>query len=63
VTDYSAVGPPLPPIAPRRYRQSARHQAVSDIVMRRGPRPSGMTNSYDARAVRANLAPRIARPH
>lgn len=58
-SSFAAAGPPLP-LAPRRYREDARHQAVSDIVMHRGQRPIGVANAYDARAVRANLGAAIA---
>ncbi len=56
-TDFNAAGPPVPPFIPaRRYHQDTRHQAVSDILMQRGERPASMTNAFDARTVRANLA-------
>jgi hypothetical protein len=59
--EFENSGPPGP-LAPRRYRETARYQAVSDIVMRRGPRPIEAANAYDARTVQANLAAHIARP-
>lgn len=58
-SSFAASGPPLP-LAPRRYREDSRHQAVSEIVMHRGQRPIGTTNAYDARAVLANLRMAIA---
>jgi hypothetical protein len=61
-SEFRTSGPPRPPIAPRNYREVSRYQAMSDIVMQRGPRPDGQANAYDARAVMANLAWRIQRP-
>jgi hypothetical protein len=61
-TAYEPYGPPLPPIAPRRYREVSRHQAVSEILMYRGARPNA-PNAYDARVVHANLGWRVTRPN
>src|SRR5262249_49317328 len=58
-----AVGPPLPPIAPRRYRSETRYVATSDIMMFRGVRPLNAPSAFDARAVQNNLASRIQRSH
>jgi hypothetical protein len=44
------------------YREVPRHQAVADVAMFYGVRPPLAANAYDARAVQANLAPRIKHP-
>jgi hypothetical protein len=56
------VGPPMPPIAPRRYRSEARFIATSDIMMFRGVRPLNVPAAFDARTVQANLITQIRRP-
>lgn len=62
-TEFAAAGLPAPPIvAPRRYREITSYTAVSDIILHRGPRPENAA-AFDARAVHANLAGRISRPH
>lgn len=61
--EYSSVGPPRPPVAPRRYRSETRYTASSDIMMFRGLAPHNMPAAFDARAVQVNLAAQIARPH
>ncbi len=43
-------------------RQIDRYEATTEIVMGRGPKPSGDANAFDAREVIANLAGRIQRP-
>lgn len=62
-SEYSSVGPPLPPIAPRRYREETRYAATSDVMMFRGMRPPNAPAAFDARSVHANLAAQIQRPH
>lgn len=63
-SEYRASGPPAPPILPPRgYREMTRYQAMSDIIMGKGPRPAGNASAFDARAIQANLAHRIQRPH
>lgn len=58
--EMQPVGPPLPPIAPRRYRESVRYTATSDIEMRRGEKAAYAGAVYDAREVEANLVWRIS---
>ncbi|MBI1252231.1 MAG: hypothetical protein GC189_12260 [Alphaproteobacteria bacterium] len=61
-TELAPSGPPLPPIAPRRYREFNRYAVSSDIVMHRGAPPSSARNAYDALEVRENLVWRVAQP-
>jgi hypothetical protein len=57
------MGPPRPPIAPRSYRSETRYTATSDIMLFHGQRPLNAPAAFDARAVQANLAAHIQRPH
>lgn len=59
-TELAPIGPPAPPIAPRRYREINRYEAHADIVLRHGPRPPGATNAFDPLEVRSNLTWRVA---
>lgn len=43
-------------------REVKRYEARAEIVMRRGQKPEGVANAYDARSVRGNLESRIVRP-
>ncbi len=43
-------------------REIDRFEASAEIVMGRGPKPSGDVNAFDAREVIQNLAPRVTRP-
>jgi hypothetical protein len=61
--DVTRYGPPLPPIAPRRFHTEARYAATSDILLFKGVRPANAPTAFDARAVQANLAASIARTH
>ena len=38
-------------------------EATADIAMHHGPKPEGDPKAFDARAVIANLGPKIERPH
>jgi hypothetical protein len=59
-TELAPIGPPMPPIAPRRYREINRYQASIDVVMRDGERPPAATNAFDPLEVRENLTWRVA---
>ena len=61
--EVESVGPPMPPIAPRRYRSETRYVATSDIMMFQGVRPPNAPAAFDARAVAFNLGSQIQRPH
>ena len=61
-SEYESVGPMLPPVAPRRYREQTRYLATSDVMLFHGARPIEVATAFDARAVQANLAGRIERP-
>lgn len=60
--ELKSVGPPLPPIAPRRYQQETRYTVTSDVMMFRGVRPPNAPAAFDARAIQANFASHIERP-
>ena len=60
-TELVPSEPPLPPIAPHRYRELVRYQSSSVIEIRRGVPPVTAANAYDAREVQSNLVWRVAR--
>lgn len=47
---------------PTSYREVTRYEAVAEIAMFRGEKPSGDPNAYSAREVQSNLQGRIVRP-
>jgi hypothetical protein len=59
-SEMRRIGPPLPPIAPRGYREVTQYNAVLDIETRRGIRPVGAANAFDAREIQSSLVWRIA---
>lgn len=59
--DYVPLGPPRPPIAPRRYKEATRYKAVSDIIMHKGTKPADNPSAYDAKTIQTNLSWRIVR--
>ncbi len=61
--DVARYGPPLPPIAPRRFHTETRYAATSDILMFKGAHPTNTPAAFDARSVRANLAAHVVRTH
>jgi hypothetical protein len=61
-SEFQTVGPPLPPIAPRRYREEVRYDATSDILLFHGATPVNTPAAFDARAITANFATQIQRP-
>lgn len=47
---------------PSSYREVTRYEAVAEIAMFRGQKPSNDPNAFDAREVQQNLQGRIVRP-
>jgi hypothetical protein len=47
---------------PASYREVTRYEAVAEIAMFSGPKPSDDPDAFDAREVQANLQSRIVRP-
>jgi hypothetical protein len=60
ISEFKSSGPPLPPVAPRNYKQVSRYKATADIVMGRGKRPPELSNAFDAREVQQNLSLKIS---
>jgi hypothetical protein len=60
-TETIRRGPPAPPIGPRAKQEVSRYQAVSEIILHKGARPSENTNVYEARVIQANLQWKIVR--
>ena len=43
-------------------RTVTQYEASAEVIMRRGPKPSGEQRAFDAREILANLASKIAKP-
>ena len=59
---YDSYGDPFGGFTTARARPSDRYAAYANIVMRRGAKPTGDPDAYDARAVLARLTPSLAIP-